>query len=50
MTTKELQTRRSWTLYQKIDHSLGAVEAFISQTGRTPYISFSGGEGFYRTT
>lgn len=44
MTTKELQYRQSWTLNQKIDHSVGAVEAFVSQTGRTPYVSFSGGK------
>lgn len=44
MTTKELQYRQGWTLNQKIDHAVGAIETFISQTGRTPYVSFSGGK------
>ena len=43
MDIKELQYRQSWTLTQKIDHSIGAIEAFINQTGKVPYISFSGG-------
>lgn len=44
MTAKELQTRQGWSLNKKIDHAVGAVEAFISRTGRTPYVSFSGGK------
>lgn len=44
MTIQELQARQNWTLYQKIDHSVGAIEAFISNTGKTPYVSFSGGK------
>ncbi len=44
MTIQELQTRQSWTLNQKIDHAVGAVEAFLSKTGKTPYVSFSGGK------
>lgn len=44
MTIKELQERQSWTLDQKIDHAVGAIEAFISRTGKIPYISFSGGK------
>lgn len=44
MTLKELHERQNWTLNQKIDHAVGAVEAFISQTGKTPYVSFSGGK------
>lgn len=44
MTAKELQTRQAWTLEQKIDHSVGAIESFIARTGKTPYISFSGGK------
>lgn len=44
MTIKELQTRQNWTLNQKIDHAVGAVEAFLSKTGKTPYVSFSGGK------
>lgn len=44
MDYAELKRRMRWTLNQKIDHSLGTIEAFISQTGRTPFISFSGGK------
>lgn len=44
MTIQELQTRQNWTLNQKIDHAVGAVEAFLSKTGKTPYVSFSGGK------
>lgn len=44
MDYAELKRRQRWTLNQKIDHSLGTIEAFISQTGRTPFISFSGGK------
>lgn len=44
MTIQELQARQGWTLSQKIDHSVGAIEAFISRTGKVPYVSFSGGK------
>lgn len=44
MTAKELAERQAWTLEQKIDHSIGTIEAFISRTGKTPYVSFSGGK------
>lgn len=44
MDYKELKQRQQWTLNQKIDHSLGAIEAFISHTGRTPFVSYSGGK------
>lgn len=44
MNLQELQARQNWTLEQKIDHSVGVVEAFISQTGKCPYVSFSGGK------
>jgi len=44
MTAKELTERQTWTLEQKIDHAVGTIEAFIDRTGRTPYISFSGGK------
>lgn len=43
MTTEELHIRRSWTLYQKIDHAIGAIESFISLSGKVPYVGFSGG-------
>ena len=44
MTIQELRQRQSWTLSQKIDHSVGAIEAFISRSGKVPYVSFSGGK------
>ena len=44
MNIKELQERQSWTLNKKIDHAVGAIEAFISRTGKTPYVGFSGGK------
>lgn len=28
----------------KIDHAVGTVEAFLSRTGKVPYVSFSGGK------
>lgn len=43
MDYKELHERQQWTLNQKIDHTVGAIEAFISATGKTPFISYSGG-------
>lgn len=44
MTVQELQARQGWTLEQKIDHSVGAIEAFVARTGKVPYVSFSGGK------
>lgn len=44
MDLKTLQDRQGWSLEQKIDHSVGAVEAFIARTGRPVYVSFSGGK------
>lgn len=44
MTGKELEERQAWTLEQKIDHAVGTIEAFIARTGKTPYVSFSGGK------
>lgn len=44
MTAKELAERQTWTLEQKIDHAVGTIEAFIARTGKTPYVSFSGGK------
>ena len=44
MNTQELYQRQGWTLNKKIDHSVGAIEAFISQTEKVPYVSFSGGK------
>lgn len=44
MTSKELIARQSWTFNQKLDHSIGTLEAFISRTGKIPYVAFSGGK------
>lgn len=44
MTKKELEERQKWTLEQKIDHSVGTIETYIARTGKTPYVSFSGGK------
>ena len=44
MTIQKLNTRQGWTLNQKIDHAVGTVEAFLSRTGKVPYVSFSGGK------
>lgn len=44
MTAKELAERQTWHLTQKIDHAIGTIEAFINRTGKTPYVSFSGGK------
>lgn len=44
MTLQELHIREGWTLYQKIDHTVGTIEAFIARTGKVPYVSFSGGK------
>ena len=44
MTVEELKYRQSWSLEQKIDHAVGTVEFFLSQTGGKGYVSFSGGK------
>jgi 3'-phosphoadenosine 5'-phosphosulfate sulfotransferase (PAPS reductase)/FAD synthetase len=46
MTWDELKDRQSWSLNQKIDHSLGVLEDFISKVGgvENVVISFSGGK------
>ena len=46
MTLSELRERQSWTLEQKIDHSLGTIEAFVNRMGGEDkvYVSFSGGK------
>ena len=46
ITLSDLRTRQAWPLEQKIDHTVGAIEAFINyceKYGRKPYVSFSGG-------
>jgi 3'-phosphoadenosine 5'-phosphosulfate sulfotransferase (PAPS reductase)/FAD synthetase len=44
MTYKDLKIRQGWTLEQKIDHTIGAIEDFLSKTDGKGYISFSGGK------
>lgn len=46
MTIAELRERQSWTLEQKIDHSLGTIESFVNRMGGEDkvYVSFSGGK------
>lgn len=44
MTRKELKERQGWTLKQKVDHSLGAIDQFLSRTNGKAYVSFSGGK------
>lgn len=43
MTINELKTRQAWSLYQKIDHTVGAVENFVSALNGRAYVAFSGG-------
>ena len=44
MDLKELRERQSWTLHQKIDHSLGVIDQFISRLNGKVYVGFSGGK------
>jgi len=44
MTYEELKYRQSWTLFQKIDHTVGVVSAFLSEVNGQAYISYSGGK------
>lgn len=45
MDIKELRERQAWPLEQKIDHSLGVIEQFVSRLGKdNVYVSFSGGK------
>lgn len=41
---KELKERQSWSLNQKIDHSLSVIERFYKETDGKCYVSFSGGK------
>lgn len=46
ITNQTLRERQAWPLEAKIDHTVGAIEAFVNfcrEHGRTPYVSFSGG-------
>jgi len=42
-TIQQLREMQAWTLYQKIDHSIGAIEKFCRDVDN-PVISFSGGK------
>lgn len=42
LTTQELSIRQSYTLHQKIDHSLGVIDKFLSEYPNS-VVSFSGG-------
>ena len=44
VTRQELKERQGWTLPQKIDHSLGVIDQFLSRTEGKAYVSFSGGK------
>lgn len=44
MDLKELRERQKWTLNQKIDHSLGVIDQFISRLNGQVYVGFSGGK------
>lgn len=44
MDIKELKERQSWTLDQKIDHSIGAIDQFYQRLDGKGYVSFSGGK------
>lgn len=44
LTKTELIKRQNWTLNQKIDHSLGAIEQFYNHFNGKTYVSFSGGK------
>lgn len=44
VTSEELKLRQGWTLEQKIDHSLGAIEAALFHSNNNAYVSFSGGK------
>lgn len=44
MDIKELRERQGWSLEQKVDHSLGVIEAFLSRTDGMAYVGFSGGK------
>lgn len=46
ITLSDLRARQTWPINQKIDHTVGAIEAFVNyceKHGRKPYVSFSGG-------
>jgi 3'-phosphoadenosine 5'-phosphosulfate sulfotransferase (PAPS reductase)/FAD synthetase len=44
MDAQELKERQSWSLAQKIDHSLGVIDQFRSRLDGKVFVSFSGGK------
>lgn len=44
MNINELKERQAWSLEQKIDHSLGAIDQFYQRLDGKVYVSFSGGK------
>ena len=44
MNLQTLRERQQWTLQQKIDHSLGVIEAFNTHFDGQVFVSFSGGK------
>jgi hypothetical protein len=44
MTYEELKFRQSWTLEQKIDHSVGVISTFMERVNNKVAVSYSGGK------
>ena len=44
MTIDKLKVLQGLSLTQKIDHTVGTIEAFMSRTGKPVFVSFSGGK------
>jgi len=44
ISSEELQNRQSWTLEQKIDHSMGSIEQFYNAMNGKIVVMFSGGK------
>lgn len=44
MDSKQLKEMQYWTLDQKIDHSIGAIDTFYQRLNGKCYVSFSGGK------
>lgn len=44
MDIKELRERQGWTLHQKVDHTLGVIDQFVSRMEGKVYLAFSGGK------
>lgn len=43
-TAKTLSERQKWPIRQKIDHTLGVIDQFVSRTNGKCFVSFSGGK------